>query len=213
MQDILEKRCYTFAESALSEVLEENGWDCPERVELHVWSRTLKNAQLSVNDSIHGPDKPLKEHLESIAHLRHTAVHRIAVSVNRLLEFLLDSERLATFLRIARQRGALELAIDEIKRNKEFLNFRAAKTIQDLDKKIAELRQLQDAAVHDILSEDKIFRRLAVANLEIAIDIKASKQKDEDTRSSREISEMEGIVESSSDVGDENEKQCGLVED
>ena len=215
----MEKSCYTFAENSLSEELEKNGWDCPERVELHVWSRTLRKAQFS-KESTGGLGKPLGELLESVAQLRHTAVHRIMISVNRVLEFLIDSERLATLLeddnaaaRITRQRGALELAIDEIKRNKEFLNFRATKTIRDLDNKIVELKRLQKAATDDMLSEDKVFRRLAVADLEIVIDVKASKQRDEDDTGCKALSEMDDIIESSSDVGIDGEKQCSLGED
>lgn len=219
MQNILEASCYSFAEKSLSEDLEKNGWDCPERVELHVWSKTLINAQFS-KESTGGLGKPLEALLESIADLRHPAVHRIEISVNRVLEFLLDSERLATLLeddnaatRIIRQRGALELAIDEINRNKEFLNFRATKTIRDLDNKIAELKHLQEAAVADMLSEDRIFRRLAMADLEIVIDVKASKQRDEADAGCKASYEMEDIIESSSDVGIEGEKQCSLGED
>ena len=218
MQDILENSCYAFAEKSLSEELEKSGWDCPERVELHVWSRTLRKAQFS-KESIGALGKSLGELLDSIAHLRHTAVHRLEISVNRVLEFLIDSERLATLLeddnaatRITRQRGALELAIDEIKRNKEFLNFRATKTIRDLDNKITELKRLQDAAVDDMLREDKILRRLAAADLDIVIDVEASKQRDEDERECKVSSELEDNIESSSDIGIEGEKECSLGE-
>ena len=218
MQDILENSCYTFAVESLGEELQKNGWDCPERVELHVWSRPLRRAQFS-DESIGALGKSLAELLDSIAHLRHTAVHRIRVSVNRVLQFLLDSERLATLLndenaakRIARQRGTLELAVDEIKRNKDFLRFRATEMIEGLEDKIAEMKRLQEAAVEDMLIEDREFRQSAVADLETAIDIKSWKQREEDDAGCKATSEIEGVAESSSDIEIECEKHCGFVE-
>lgn len=95
------------------------------------------------NDIIHGRGKSLKEVLECLTHLRHTSVHRTVLSLNPIDESLMDAERLATCLeddnsttRIVRQRGALELAIDEIKRNKKFPNYGATETIQDLTREL-----------------------------------------------------------------------------
>ena len=72
------------------------------------------------------------------------------------------------------------------------------------------MKHLQEAAVADMLSEDKIFRRLAVADLEIVIGVKESKQRNEDDRGCKALSKMEDVVESSSYAGSEGEKQRGF---
>lgn len=216
LQNIMEKSCFSFGESFLNELLKERNWDCPERVELNIWSRTLKKSMFPEED-IDRLGKPLAQVLESIAHLRHTAVHRIQVSVNRVLEFLTDAERLATLLgddiavaQITRQQGALELTVEEMKRNKEFLSFRATETVRDLHDKIEELKRLQNAAIQEMFDEDKVFRQLAVADLETAIDVRASKQRAEDDREDDVALETGDNVESLSDVETEDEKQDSL---
>ena len=80
--------------------------------------------------------------------------------------------------------------------------------MRDFDNKIAELKRLQDVAVADMLNEDKTFLRLAVADLEIAIDAKASKQRDDDNRECIALSEIGDVIEGLSDVEIEGEKQC-----
>ena len=88
-------------------------------INIDIWSKTFKTVQFS-NGSISGLGKPLSELLDSMAHLRHSAVHRTAISVNRVLGFLIDAERMVTLLEdedaasdITRLRGTLELVIDE----------------------------------------------------------------------------------------------------
>jgi len=60
--------------------------------------------------------------------------------------------------------------------------------------------------VRDMLNGDEVFCRSAVASFEIVIGIKTSKQKDEDIRRCKETSEMEDVIESSSDVDGEGQK-------
>jgi hypothetical protein len=75
-----------------------------------------------------GLGKPFAQILDSIVHLRHTAVHRLRISANRLEQFMIDAEALVRLLRddycrlkLTRLRMDTQLTIGELKRNKDLL--------------------------------------------------------------------------------------------
>lgn len=120
--------------------------------------------------------KPFPQVLDSMAQLRHTAVHRIRVTVNRVHQYLLDAERLMLLLQdeaASKQLTALrqkaELATEDMKTNKDLLETRAAKQIRRYADQIIELERLQQAAVEEMLKEDKTCQISAAALLENAI--------------------------------------------
>lgn len=80
-------------------MLQKEGWDCPEPVELNRWPGTfLSNQHEFAALEVDELGKPLPKLLESITQLRHTAVHRLRVSVNRIKLFMIDSESLVKLL-------------------------------------------------------------------------------------------------------------------
>ncbi|EMC91556.1 hypothetical protein BAUCODRAFT_134403 [Baudoinia panamericana UAMH 10762] len=219
IQKVLEDACFTFAQEHLGAELRKNGWECTEQVELNVWTRTFKSARC-LDETALTLRIPLSELFESIADLRHTAVHRIQVSVNRLLQFLADAEALATLLNndhaadyVARQRGRLEVLIDETKRNNDILRYRAAETIRELNDRIADIRKLQEEAIESMLRDDRDFRQSIVVDLETAMDLKSSKQREAPGEECATSSTAERMVESSSDVEIECEKHYGALMD
>lgn len=111
-----------------------------------------------------------------MAQLRHTAVHRILVTVSRVHQYLFDAERLMTLLQdeaaskqLALLRQKAELATEDMKTNKDLLETGAAKQIRRYADRIIELERLQHVVVQEMLKEDKAGQISAVALLERAI--------------------------------------------
>ena len=177
VQDLLEKACYSFGQKTMRDVLEKEGWDCPECGELNRWATILlSNENKFSSESIDELGKPFSQLLDTIAHVRHTAVHRLRVRVNRIEEFMVDSESLARLLQedtcalaLSRLRRETLLTIDELKRNKDLLESRLAETLKRTAAQKAELERIEHMAVEDMLREDREYQFLASINLEQAI--------------------------------------------
>lgn len=161
----------------MSDVLHQKEWDCAECVELNIWANTFRSKKdIFSPDSLAEMGKPFPQVLDSMAQLRHTAVHRIRVTVNRVHQYLLDAERLMLLLQdeaASKQLTALrqkaELATEDMKTNKDLLETRAAKQLRRYADQIIELERLQQAAVEEMLKEDKTCQISAAALLENAI--------------------------------------------
>jgi len=93
------------------------------------WPRVfLSHQDKFLQADLEGLEKPLAQILDSVTHLRHTAVHRLRTGANRLEQFMLDAEALARLLRdeyclpkLTRLRMETQLTIGELKRNKDLL--------------------------------------------------------------------------------------------
>ena len=95
VQAILEDPCYAFGHKMMRDILQKEGWDCPESVELNIWARVFRGNEDKFHaDQLDELGKPIPEFLDSIAQLRHTAVHRVRVSANRVQQFMMDAESL-----------------------------------------------------------------------------------------------------------------------
>ena len=99
VQQALERACYEFARNSMPEVVKQEGWECAESVELNLWARAC-TARLDKfeAEAVEDLGKPLQELFDSLAQLRHTAVHRVRISANRLEVFMVDAESCAKLL-------------------------------------------------------------------------------------------------------------------
>lgn len=182
VQNILERACYAFAQKKLGGVLQREGWDCAEAVELNRWPRIflIYQDEFSVNE-LEGLGKPLPELLDSITQLRHAAVHRIRLSANSVLQFVVDAGSLAMLLQddvsintISRLQRESQFTIEDLKRNKDLLESRLAETRKQLAARRAELERQELDAVENTLKEDREYIAFAGANLEQALNSPAT---------------------------------------
>lgn len=177
MQSILEAGCYTFVKNRIGHVLDEEGWDCPESVELNTWSKVLRKYQDKLSaDKKSCLGKPFPDVLDSLSQLRYTAVHRLRVSASRIEAFMVDAESLAKMLEddiradiISELRRETQTTIGELERNKDLLESSLTETLQKFDAKRAELERLERAAVEDMLKDDKEYQSITGVNLEQAV--------------------------------------------
>ena len=177
VQAILENACYAFGHEKMGDVLQKEGWDCPESVELNIWARVFRHNEDRFDaEKLLDLGKPFSELLDSIAQLRHTAVHRVRVSANKVCQFMTEAESLANILHndtcartLSRIRREAKQVIDELGRNKDLLESLLNEKLQEIDAQRRELDRLECKAVEDMLREDKEYQTLASANLEQAI--------------------------------------------
>jgi hypothetical protein len=75
-QRLLEECCYTFAEKWFPSVLEANGWDAPEAVELTKWWKTLSKCDIPATAIALSNGQSLVALFKRAISIRHCAVHR-----------------------------------------------------------------------------------------------------------------------------------------
>ncbi|KAF5667183.1 hypothetical protein FHETE_5886 [Fusarium heterosporum] len=94
-QHSLEAMCFAFGQRHMPEILQEQGWDCPEAVELQVWTKELRFADCFRDRGLEGAKRIIL--LSSVAKIRDYAVSRTR----------LDSEELEKILTAAREMVAI----------------------------------------------------------------------------------------------------------
>ncbi|EXU94476.1 hypothetical protein X797_012452 [Metarhizium robertsii] len=103
LQSVLEAACYEFGKYLMPDIFRRRGWDCAESLELNRCAREFQ--QWSFSD-VESANKPRDELFRSISNIRHTAVHRLRVSVDAMEQFFNDAETLLLLLGDdARRRG------------------------------------------------------------------------------------------------------------
>ncbi|KAH7460610.1 hypothetical protein FOMA001_g19455 [Fusarium oxysporum f. sp. matthiolae] len=173
IQKILELACYQFGLRVLPNVMQKQGWDCPESVELSKWAKLFGRKGNLVWE---GSSKPSKELLQSIAAIRHTAVHRLRTNSAGLERFLADAENLAgvlgddTFTQaISQLRLDTQATLIDLIRNKQFIQLQLEKAQEDIARQRAELNQKEQEILLRMASEDRKYRDQAGERLERAL--------------------------------------------
>ncbi|CAG5156564.1 uncharacterized protein ALTATR162_LOCUS4361 [Alternaria atra] len=149
IQYALEKACFTFAQRSLGGVLQREGWDCAEAVELNRWPKVLLTYQEELHlDNVRDIAKPLPTLLDSITQLRHDAVHRTRLSSNVLLQRMTDARLLARLLQdeecsklMSTIRQKTQEAIERLVRNKQLLDCKLAEIKKEFAAKRTELER------------------------------------------------------------------------
>ncbi|KAF5976578.1 hypothetical protein FBULB1_6889 [Fusarium bulbicola] len=173
LQKTLELACYQYGIRNLQSAMEMRDWDCPEAVELNRWTELLEKEG---NLQQEGFNKPLKELLQSIAQIRHTAVHRVRTDSSGLQRFLADAEDLARALgddtcreAISKLRLDTQSTITELTENKQCLKLQLDKAQKEIAKRRAELDQQGQENLRHMENEDKRYCALAGEKLQRAL--------------------------------------------
>ncbi|SCV34221.1 uncharacterized protein FFFS_04333 [Fusarium fujikuroi] len=87
IQAILEHACFSFAQEAMPDILEETKWSCPEAGELNAWAYHFKKhwEVLQQLSRCQGIGLVLTSFLYSVKQIRNIAVHRQPITVDYLL--------------------------------------------------------------------------------------------------------------------------------
>lgn len=100
-QQILEESCFNFTQAWLASMLSECGWTCAAAVELTKWLKVmLKRLDTVPEECIDASGRAMFRTIEPrLAYLRHSAVHRLTLDPDRVLEMVDAASTLAKILR------------------------------------------------------------------------------------------------------------------
>ncbi|GKU16908.1 unnamed protein product [Fusarium langsethiae] len=170
LQKNLELACYQFGLRALPTVMQQQGWDCPESVELSEWVKLVGREEGVVWE---GSGKPTENLLLSIAAIRHAAVHRLRTNSTGLEQFLADAERLAMVLgddtftqAISQLRLNTHATLTELIQKKQSTQLQLEKAQEEIARQRAELDQKEQEVLRGMTSQDKRYGDLAGERLE-----------------------------------------------
>jgi hypothetical protein len=177
VQSILESTCYAFALKKLAGVLQRERWDCAEAVELNRWPSVFRTHQNEINlGESESPVKSLPDLLSSMVQLRHTAVHRMRLTANRVLQFIADAEALADLLQeenfsahLSTIRRQTQGTIEELERHKDLLGAKLEEIKRQTAAKIAEMKRQELEAVNNTMKEDRDYTLFAGKSLAQAL--------------------------------------------
>ncbi|KAL1310597.1 hypothetical protein AAFC00_000872 [Neodothiora populina] len=179
VQTALELACFDFGQVKLKKVMDGEGWDCPESAELNLWCKVF-----AAHPNVFEPEelqqaiqnKPLAELLESIAQVRHSAVHRSRAGATLVEQYMTDAEALALLLkddacvrRISYLRQETQTAIAELQRVKDLLGHSLTKTLQIIAMQRDKLDRAEHEAVEGVIRDDRQHQYLAGAALNRAM--------------------------------------------
>ncbi|GAB7349903.1 hypothetical protein MBLNU459_g0593t1 [Dothideomycetes sp. NU459] len=173
LQTILENACYSFGKQRLPDILMSSGWDCPGSVELNLFAKVLlANTDLFDGKQIKASGRSLAGLLNSIINLRHTAVHRLRVTINTVETFLDDAEALVSLFedprceeQLSYLRRQVHTILGELKSNKDLLESRLAEKLKDIAVQREELDKLEQSGISAMLREDVQYQNIASKNV------------------------------------------------
>jgi hypothetical protein len=151
IQRLLEECCYKFAEKWFPSVLEANGWDAPEAVELTKWEETFKKCDIpaAATDLSHG--QSLAVLFRHTIRIRHCAVHRVPqVPIKKVEKMVRDAWLLSQALQDDLRGAQILHWHKELEKLVTHLQLRTDSQRQAAE---AELRNIQNAKVE---LEDKL---------------------------------------------------------
>ncbi|RYN62675.1 hypothetical protein AA0119_g13109 [Alternaria tenuissima] len=177
VQHMLESACYTFGQKKLEFVLEREGLECAEAVELHRWANIFQTQRVDFpKDNLEALGRPLPELLRSMTELRHAAVHRTRLSANSAMQIISDAESFVKLIEndtciigISRLRRETETAVKALKAKKGSLELKFTGVEKRLEAQRADLERQKLDAIEDALEEDRAYILSAGANLERAL--------------------------------------------
>ena len=148
----------------MSSILEEQGWDCPEAIELTQWTKIMSKRCKKI--PAHAVDNssgvPLDELFRSTSSLRHSAVHRLPTNAKSIDRMILSALNLAKTLRDSSRAKKLEVLhfelddrIRDMELNKNFLENRLEEELEAIREARAELDRRENEAKATMLKEDR----------------------------------------------------------
>ena len=177
-QSILEECCLEFGKTWAPDLMEAQGWDEAESIELNRWTTSFSKYAEKLPPSATRPisGKSLNQILFDTNSLRHSAVHRLPKSAPEILDMLhaacFFAEALNDTMRMARIEGIKEqltMSIHGIVHHQSLLKRKLSGKLEDLAKKKAEIEELERLEMEDMLQNDKIKRIEAGAVIENVI--------------------------------------------
>lgn len=231
VQEILERACFKYSEESIPGICASRGWTCAEQVELNLWVHNarkytallpdaLSSALASANANAQGSSL-----YRSLVDIRHTAVHRLPVSINGIKTFLEHGELLATLLgnglalsELSTLKAALETVTKGMEDHKNMLGAKLNITMGRIATERIRLNMEEEEAMASMMREDAEYQIDAGASFErTLVDVMEARRlpvtgngffREAEAKDDQE--HQYGLEEDSwEDVGNDQELKCG----
>ena len=164
VQFLLEECCFEYGKKWVPEMMEAHNWHVVESIELTQWTKWffeyIKLLPPAALTPI--PTKSMEEVLFETSSIRHSAVHRLSTSAAGIINMLSaaitftsvlnDSVRTARLIHL---KVKLEASIEEIIQNQRLLERKLTDQLEEINRRRAELDELEQSLVKEMLSTDR----------------------------------------------------------
>jgi DNA polymerase kappa len=162
VQRILEEACFNFTKVWLPAVLERNGWDCAEAVELTQWSKIFSHESANLpQHAIATGTESISNMLLSTYKIRHTVVHRLPITARgaiqliepaiRVTEVLQDSLRASQLQELQKE---VDSRIDAMELSKNVLEDNVSRELDEIRLQRQMLDEKEKEIVANMFKED-----------------------------------------------------------
>ena len=147
VQQILEASCFKFTQEWLPSALLESAWSCAAAVELTKWLQVMeKHVDTLPEACIDDAGRAMfKEIRPCLAHLRHSAVHRLRLGLDEVLEKVHAALKLTRLLRDDSSASKLQEAYTRLKANIDKTKHDSESTRREVNHAILELQRQREA--------------------------------------------------------------------
>lgn len=164
VQGLLEECCFDFGNKWVPEFMQENQWHVAESVELTKWVQEFCNLsepppQIAIKPRA---GRSIKETLVATANIRHSAVHRISISAEGLVEMLSAALAFTEALKdiertekIARPLSQLITHLETIEQHQNLLGCRLRDQLEEIACRRAELDNLERSSIEEMRAIDE----------------------------------------------------------
>ncbi|KAF4998606.1 hypothetical protein FGRMN_2932 [Fusarium graminum] len=135
LQQSLEAMCFAFGQKHMPEILQSEGWDCPEAVELQVWTDKLRLAQCFRN--LLPQPKKRRALLSSVVGIRDHAVSRTRLDSAELEKVLVAAQEMARLIGEEKDISANERLCEEVIDTNRWLEEEKDQLTHRLDTKLS----------------------------------------------------------------------------
>ncbi|KAI9812000.1 MAG: hypothetical protein M1827_004892 [Pycnora praestabilis] len=164
VQSLLEECCWEFSLKWLPQIASELNWDCPEALELNVFTPILAKQGTTLPLTAFNGDGGIDQFEAFFVtnEIRHAAVHRLRISAAGIQRMVAASIRMAQTLNdivrateLATIDRELACCIEDMELNKQFLERRLDDQLEALAEAKAELLRKEEQAVVAMLQDDE----------------------------------------------------------
>lgn len=155
----------------MPELLEKKRWDCAQKIELNQWARQFKlHKDLFERNRV---QKLPGSFYNSVADIRHTAVHRLPVTANVIQQLLVQGELLATLLadeaaesKLSAFKREIQGSISDMRDYKSMLQAKKASTLKRIAAERLELDRQEKEAIESTIRADQAHQMQIGVSLE-----------------------------------------------
>ena len=177
VQHTLEECLFEFGQKWLPAVVESNGWECPDAVELTKWTRLLiRRSERLPAHALTTTDHTLSSVLLATHRIRHTAVHRLPTTARGITELIGAAVKCAEVLQdnvralqLEELRTEIGGKIEAMELNKNALENFAARELADIQRRREELARLERETIENMKKHDNEHKSLVGSLVEESV--------------------------------------------